>query len=199
MCLLFLHLQSNHPTFLTNSGGYTEWLPHVDKLILELLANQTPPSCIQANIFAMSRVINSEQDIVKDLPSLKHIKNLRTVLLYITKTIATYQLGHARDWTQLHTDKTLRRQCSIVNVVISILNDDNELKTICMSGSIISTDGTGDKQSRAIIGAFNDLGWLLQEWRDMTAAMYPDKIELLATIPRSKDMSPTLLIGGYQS
>jgi hypothetical protein len=90
MCLLFLHLQSNRPTFLTNSSGYTEWLPHVDKLILELLANRTPPLCIQANISAMSRVIHPEQDIVKDLPSLKHIKNLWTVLLYITKTIAAY-------------------------------------------------------------------------------------------------------------
>jgi hypothetical protein len=59
-----------------------------------------------------------------------------------------------------------------------------------MSGFIISTDGTVDEQSRAIIGAFNDSGRLLQEWCDMTAAMYPDKIELLATIPRSKDMSP---------
>ena len=69
-----------------------------------------------------------------------------------------------------------------------------------MSGSIISTDGTADEQSCAIIGAFNDLGRLLQEWRDMTAAMYPDKIELPATIPRSKDMSLTkLLIGGYIS
>ncbi len=33
----------------------------------------------------------------------------------------------------------------------------------------------------------------------MTAAMYPDEIELLATIPRSKVMSPTKLIGGYIS
>jgi hypothetical protein len=68
-----------------------------------------------------------------------------------------------------------------------------------MSGSIISTDGTADEQSHAIIGLFNDLGRLLQEWHDMTAAMYPDEIELLATIPRSKDMSPAKLIGGYIS
>jgi hypothetical protein len=56
-----------------------------------------------------------------------------------------------------------------------------------------------DEQSCAIIGAFNDSGWLLQEWCDMTAAMYPDEIALLATIPRSKDMSPKKLIGGYIS
>ena len=63
----------------TDLGGHSEWLPHVDKLILEMLANRTPPSCIQANIFAMSRVLQPEQDIVKELPSLNHIKNLRTV------------------------------------------------------------------------------------------------------------------------
>ena len=37
----------------TISGGTCEWLPHVDKLIIEMLANRTPPMCIQANIFAM--------------------------------------------------------------------------------------------------------------------------------------------------
>ena len=31
-----------------------------------MLANRTPPSCIQANIFAMSQVLQSEQDIVKE-------------------------------------------------------------------------------------------------------------------------------------
>ena len=162
-----------------NSGAHAEWLPHVDKLIIEMLSNRTQPSCIQANIFAMSRTLQPEQDIIKELPSLKYIKNLCTVLLYITKALAAYWLAHAKEWKQLHTDETSRRQVSIVNVVISILYGDTDLKTICMSGSIISKDGTADEQSRAIIGAFNESGRLLEEWRDMTVAMYPDDIELL--------------------
>ena len=136
---------------------------------------------------------------MRELPSLKHIKTLRTVLVIITKTMAAYRLGHARNWKQLHTDETLRRQISIVNVVISIINDDNELCTICMSGSIISKDGIADEQSRAIISAFNDSGHLLQEWRDMTSVMYPGEDELLAAIPNSDDMSPTKLTGGFLS
>ena len=136
---------------------------------------------------------------MRELPSLKHIKTLRTVLVIITKTMAAYRLGHARNWKQLHTDETLRRQISIVNVVISIINDDNELCTICMSGSIISKDGIADEQSRAIISAFNDSGHLLQEWQDMTSVMYPGEDELLAAIPNSDDMSPTKLIGGFLS
>jgi hypothetical protein len=92
-----------------------------------------------------------------------------------------------------------RCQVSIVNVVISIINSDNELHTICMSGSIISKDGTADEQSRAIISAFNDSGHLLQEWRDMTSALYPGEDKLLAAIPNRDDMSPTKLIGGFLS
>ncbi len=125
---------------------------------------------------------------MNELPGLKHIKNLRTVLLYVTKTLAAYQLGHARNWKQLHTNEMSRCQVSIVNVVISIINNKNELKMVCMLGSIISKDGMADEQSRAIIGAFNDLGRLLQEWRDMTATMYSNEVNLLASIPNSTDM-----------
>jgi len=184
-------------TFLP--GAHAEWLPHVDKLIIEMLANRTQPSCIQANIFAMSRTLQPEQDIVKELPSLKYIKNLCTVLLYITKAVAAYRLAHAKEWKQLHTDETSRRQVLIVNVVISILSSDNELKTKCILGSIISKDGTADEKSRVIIGAFNESGRLLEEWREITVAMYMDDIELLESIPKGDAMSPTKLIGGFIS
>ena len=183
----------------TASGGTCEWLPHVDKLIIEMLANRTPPTCIQANILAMSRVLHSELDIVRELPSVQHIKSMRTVLSTITKTLAAYRLGRATNWKQLHTDETSRHQVSIVNVVISIISADNELRTICMSCSIISKNGTADEQSRAIISAFDESGRLLQEWRDMTCAMYPGDDDLVATIPNSNDMSPTKLIGGFLS
>jgi hypothetical protein len=86
------------------------------------------------------------------------------MLSTVTKTLAAFSVGRATKWKQLHTDETSRRQISIVNVVISIINKDNELRTICMSGSIIAKDGTADEQSRAIISAFNDSGRLLQEW-----------------------------------
>jgi hypothetical protein len=88
---------------------------------------------------------------------------------------------------------------SIVNVVISIITSDNELRTICMSGSIISNDGTADEQSHAIIGAFNDSQHLLEDWHKMTTEMYPDDIELLALIPHSSNMSPTKLMGRFLS
>jgi hypothetical protein len=84
-------------------------------------------------------------------------------------------------------------------VVVFIITRDNELRTICMFGSIVSKDGTADEQSRAIIGVFNDSGHLLQELREMTTEMYPHEIKFLALIPNSVDMSPTKLLGGFLS
>ena len=57
-------------------GKHAEWLSHVDKLILEMLLNRTPPACIQANIYAMAKNVHPDIDIIQELPSLKHIKNL---------------------------------------------------------------------------------------------------------------------------
>lgn len=91
-----------------SSGAHAEWLLSVDKLILEMLLNRTPPTCIQVNMYAMAQVLHPNIDIVKELPSVKRIKNLRTVLLYITKLLAAFRLGNAKVWNQLHTDETSR-------------------------------------------------------------------------------------------
>ena len=38
----------------TNNYGHQEWRPHVDKLIIEMLCNRTPPTCIQSVMVAFS-------------------------------------------------------------------------------------------------------------------------------------------------
>ena len=77
-------------------GGHMEWLPHVDKCILELLANQTQPSCVQANMLVMANVIHPTYDVVKELPSLRYIQRSRAVLLWVTKTLAAARIGGAK-------------------------------------------------------------------------------------------------------
>ena len=62
----------------------------------------------------------------------------RTLLLRMTKTLAAYQLGKERSWKQLHTNETGRRQKQLVNVVINIINESGDFKSICLSGSIIA-------------------------------------------------------------
>ena len=68
----------------------------MDKLILEMHVNRTPPACIQANIYAMAYAIHPDCNVVRDLPSLRHIKYLRTVLTLCTKHLAAIQIGNAK-------------------------------------------------------------------------------------------------------
>ena len=105
-----------------------KWLPHVDKLVLEMLANRTLPSCIQVNIYETAMSILPNVDVIKELPSLNHIKNLWTTLMLMTKTLAAYQIGHANVLRQLHTDETTCHQTSLVNVVLSYLTMMTVLK-----------------------------------------------------------------------
>jgi hypothetical protein len=119
----------------------------------------------------------------------------RTLLLRTTKTlIAAYQLGKERSWKQLHTNDTGRRQKQLVNVVINIINESGNFKSICLSGSIIAEDLTAEEQSRSIIASFGEAGQLLQEWKDVTLEMFPRRQDLIDMIPDPSDMSPTKLL-----
>jgi hypothetical protein len=123
----------------------------------------------------------------------------RTLLLRTTKTLAAYQLGKERSWKQLHTDETGRRQKQLVNVVINIINESGDFKSICLSGSIIAEDSTAEEQSRSIIASFGEAGQLLHEWKDVTLEMFPRRQDLIDMIPDPSDMSPTKLLSGMVS
>ena len=111
----------------------------------------------------MSRWLLPSHDVVIELPSLKHIKNLRTVLCLVTKSLAAYSLAKAKNWKQMHNDETSRRHASLTNIVMGVITQDDDFRTICVSGSIIAEDGTADEQARAIISEFETCRRLLQE------------------------------------
>lgn len=178
---------------------HAEWLPHVDKLILEMLSNRTPPTCVQANIYAAAKAMFPDFNIVTELPSLKHIKNMRTTLWLVTKTLAAYQIGNAKVLKQLHTDGTSRRQSSLIDVVIGLLSDDNEFKTICLDSAIIAEDGTTEKCARAIIGSFDDSAQLLLKWREEIVLMFPDRLDLLSSVPEPSALDVSRMLGGMLS
>ncbi len=62
-------------------GGHMDWTIGVDKLVMEMLANQCPPTSIQACILVMARSLSQGSEIVGELQCLKTIHNVRTVLL----------------------------------------------------------------------------------------------------------------------
>ncbi len=96
-------------------------------------------------------------------------------------------------------DETGRRQKQLVNVVINIINEAGDLKSICLFGLIIAEDSTTEEQSRAIIASFGKAGHLLHDWKEATFEMFPNRPDLLDMIPDPDDISPTKLLGGTEN
>ena len=136
---------------------------------------------------------------VCELSSLSHIWRCCITLLWTTKTLAAYRPGNATSWKQLHTNKTGPRQKQLVNIVINIINEGGDFKSICLSGLIIAEDSTAKEQSRAIIAFFGEAGRLLLEWKEVTKEMFPNRQDLINMILDPTDMSPTKLLGGIVS
>ena len=177
-------------------GGHMEWTVECDKLIMELLATRCPPASVQASILAMAQSFFRGQDVVRELPCLRSIRNMRSVLLRTTKSLVAYRLGSADAWKQLHTAETSRRQISLVNVVVGLIGSDGIMKSICLSGSIIAEDSTADNQSRAIISSFTESAQLLADWMKTTAEMFLDRDDLLDMIPKPSSMCVSKLLHG---
>ena len=120
-------------------------MPHVDNLIMEMLANRTYPTCIRNNILTVARVIHPNLNIVCEFPCLNHIRNMRTVLARTSKTLATLRLARAQVWKQLHTYEKSRRQKSLVHVIIGMLDSDG---AVSFWDSNLSRYGNGEKTYR---------------------------------------------------
>ena len=114
-----------------------EWNTNIYKLIINWLANRTPPSCILVNLLSMALAINPNFEVVKEIPCVRQIQVLRTVLSYVTKAVAGKTIAESIKIKQLHKDGTSHKGTEIVNIVCSILNKDKKLKTICLAGYII--------------------------------------------------------------
>ena len=179
-----------------------KWLPHVDKLVMEMLAYRTPPSCIQANLLAMARTLNAKSKVIEEIPCRKYIQNLRSVLAIQTKILAAKIIGQSKRIKQFHTDETGRAHISIVNVIVSVLNENDKLKTVCLAGDIFPADKTAEEQSKEVVATFAESGRLLENWRQTTQEMYGDDedcADLLAQIPERSTLCPTRCLGATMS
>ena len=87
----------------------------------------------------------------------------------------------------------------MIDVVIGLLNDDNEFKTICLDSAIIAEDGSTEKCARAIISAFDDSAQLLFKWREEIVHMFPDRLDLLSSVPKPSSLDVSRMLGGMLS
>ena len=82
----------------------------------------------------------------------------------VTQAVAGKTIAESTKIKQLHTDGTSHKGTEIFNIVCSILNKDNKLKTICLAGDIIPEGGNAACQSGDIVNQFSQNGQVLERW-----------------------------------
>ena len=76
---------------------------------------------------------------------------------------------------------------------------DGELRSICLSGSIIAEDSTAENQSRAIIASFTESAKLVADWIKVMAEMFPNRDDVIYSIPKPSIMCVSKLLNGMVS
>ena len=148
--------------YILVTGGHMECNTNSDKIIFIWLANRARPSFIQVNLLSISLAINPNFEVAKDIPCVRHIQVLLTVLSDVTQTVAGKTFSESTKIKQLNTDGTSHKGTEIVNIVCSIINKEKQLKSICLAGDIILEDGTATYQIAAIVNQFSKNRQLLE-------------------------------------
>lgn len=129
--------------------------------------------------------------IIEELPSLRFMRNCRTVSLHLTKTLATFEIARQDSFTQLFTDGTSRRQTKFQNIVVGILTPAGYHR-VALDGCVLSKEHNSESVTASLIIAFQSSGKLLDQWRAVTAKIFPDCQDLLDMIPSSIDLCLSL-------
>ena len=127
---------------------------HIVMLICELLINSTPSSAVPANIQTASAAFTGAE--ASALPSLRFVRQCRTVLQNLNETLAALQLGNASTWRQFFTDGTTQRQIAFQNLVIA-LREDGKLDPVIVSSCMILEDETSETQVKSIVDIYRIL------------------------------------------
>jgi len=134
-----------------------------------------------------------EQDktnLAKDMPGVSFIRDCRSILVMMTKTLAAHHIAGLESHDQLHTDGTDRRQTEFENLVVGYMSDSG-YKTVVLDATIVPDGKTAEHLHASILRTFKEAGGLLDDWRAVTADMYKDDPalpSLLAEIPESTEL-----------
>lgn len=140
-------------------GGRQKWPVWVVQLICELLINGTSPAAVPRNLRTMYETLYEEKP--DDVPSINFVRQCRVVVENVSETIAAIKLGNAKDWSQLFTDATSRRQVSFTALIIGIMGDDNKLDPIVVSSCIFMEDETSAVGADGIIKKVKDYLYII--------------------------------------
>ena len=112
----------------------------------------------------MALAINPNTNVVKEAPCTKYIQELCSVLAILTKCLAGKVVGMSKQIMQIHNDATSHKGTEIVNLITNVLTKNNQLRTICLAGTISPVGGSAECQSTALVNQFSESGQVLEGW-----------------------------------
>ena len=142
------------------------------QLILEMLVNGTPPALISPNIDLKIALIRPDVEI-RNLPSISFIKEYRTVLCILGEILTSYRLAQSKEWGQLFTNGTSRRQVVLRNLIVSVIDND-EIKPLILSSAIKLEGETSYQQQASILNMISKVGERLKRWEEVISTMFPN-------------------------
>ena len=104
-----------------------------------------PPAGISPNIVSWSDLAPGAKFIVKELPKINFIRSCWTIIQFIGETLADYCIGKVEQWDKLFYDSMGRRQNSLHNLVIGVI-DEERLRPLILSTSITLYGETSEQQ-----------------------------------------------------
>ena len=119
------------------------------------------------------------------MPGVSFIRECRSLLVVITKSLAARHVSGLESFDQLCTDGTDVRQTEFENVVIGYMSDSG-FKSVILDATVIPDGKTAEQINASIIRTFKEAGDLLDDWRKVTEELHeddPELQELLDDIP----------------
>ena len=175
--------------------GGLRWGEDVTRLVLEMLSHRTPPSCIGPNILSVAMTIFPNDNIVLELSGISFVRECRSVMAYLTKMLAAYQLAKVDIYFEHHSDGTSRRQITINNIIIRIATEGG-FRNITLNSAILSEDETSEVLTATIVRTFREGQQFLVTWREVTMREYPERPDLLQSLPHPSELSLAKLARG---
>ena len=174
--------------------GRDPWPLWMIQLIIEKLILGIPPASIPDDIILQDRLTTGRDG--QEVPSIHFCQDMRIVLRILTETLAAYQLAQQKQWHQLFTDGTSRRQIALETLLIALEDDDGKLRPLILSAACVLEGETSEETCAAVLKQIESGGARLARWAEVHARDHPrDQHD----IPDLKEMNVGKLGGGAAS
>ena len=135
----------------------------------------TVPSAIPGNISTMYSTLYGNEP-KEHPPSPDFVRRCRTIVQVIGETIGAIKLASAKEWGQLWTDATARRQIPFTALIIGLMpdpgDDDAVIDPVVVSSCIFTETESADSQAEGIINKVSAMMTLMSKDIISLASMF---------------------------